>query len=223
MSSVTVFFDNLVSNSVICTTSQFPSLQIPPVSPPQSRSYLKVLVLKTHLYFFVSAFIFLIFWFTFCRCTVFTAQNECDFFLIKEIYIKWRTPSALVFGGGGWPSIIFPSSKLPEQLDRSTFIPELHCNVAKDQMAKNKSLERTLVKPSRCENVLKVRIGFCCGATLKPTFIPLFPKYRPSLQLRKQQPLKITKVHFTSVLILRFSGRRIIMEENKRWRWVMRL
>lgn len=44
---------------------------------------------------FVSAFIFLMFRFTFCRCTVFTAQNECDFFLIKEIYITWRTRSAL--------------------------------------------------------------------------------------------------------------------------------
>lgn len=87
-----------------------------PLSPPQSHSYLKVLVLKTHLYFFVSAFIFLIFWFTFCRCTVFTAQNECDFFLIKEIYITWRPTSALVFwqvwfflgGGGDRPSPSHP-------------------------------------------------------------------------------------------------------------------
>lgn len=125
--------------------------------------------------------------------------------------------TSLILGRRGRPSITFPSSKLPEQPDRSIFIPQLHCNVAKDQMAKNKSLEWTLVKknPSRCENMLKVRIGFCCGATLKPTFIPLFPKYRPSLQLRKQQPLKITKVHFNSVLILRFSGRRIIMEQKK--------
>lgn len=62
-----------------------------------------------------------------------------------------KTTVCLILGGegegeGGWPSIIFPSSELPEQPDRSAFIPQLHCNVAKDQMAKNKSVEWTLVK-----------------------------------------------------------------------------
>lgn len=47
---------------------------------------------------------------------------------------------------GGVASIIFPSSQLSEQPGRSAFIPQLHFNVTKDQMAKNKCLEWTLVK-----------------------------------------------------------------------------
>lgn len=82
-----------LSVTVICTTSQILSLQIPPApSPVHTSRYLYWIPICT----FCLCFYFLMFWFTFCRCTVFTAQNECDFFLIKEIYITWRTRSALV-------------------------------------------------------------------------------------------------------------------------------
>lgn len=60
----------------------------------------------------------------------------------------------------------------------------------------------------------KVRIGFCTNATLKCTAVTFFPKYRLDLQVQKQQALKMIKVHFTSVLILCFSGRKIIAEKK---------
>lgn len=75
-------FDNLVSNSIVCATSQFPCpLQFlcPTLSPIHTSSYL---YWNTHLYFLVST-LFFMFCLTSCKCTVFTAQNECDLFLIK--------------------------------------------------------------------------------------------------------------------------------------------
>lgn len=69
------------------------SLQLPQ-SFPTSHPYLELLVLNTHLYFLVWIFFFM-FCFTSCRCTVFTAQDECDLFLIKDIYITPRMWSSV--------------------------------------------------------------------------------------------------------------------------------
>lgn len=65
-----------------------------------------------------------------------------------------------------------------------------------------------------CHIMKKVRIGFFTSVTLKPMDFTLLPKYRQELQVQKQQPLKMTKVHFTSVLILCLSGRQIITEKK---------